>query len=343
MLDRLTRYLLISLVCTYLSGCAFISPTADELARNIDLWLADNQYDRILNALDALDSGNPEYAQLLQRKPVFEEKKANYIESISQQAQTLIKNNQWQKAIDLYDQSLDKIDNHPRLLRERKQLIADRQQKVTELRKELLMQHANALISYQKIYSKLHQLIPEDYSAQFDISRYEDDKKEVAEQLEKCAEQARVNKQYELARECYSLSYKLNPSERKLIRLNKLNAQLTSAINRKRYTELLAAYKTAYEKKQYNTARKQLQSLLQLNPEHKQAIQLLDDLNTEIQLKVKDRISAGKYLYSQNKINEALDEWKLAQKLDPENTEIIQLIYRAEKVSKKIKSLEHSQ
>lgn len=185
--------------------------------------------------------------------------------------------------------------------------------------------------------------MPDDYSAQFDIQRFEKDKLEIANHLEKCGEQASKNKQYTMARDCYSLSNKLAPTKQKLARVNKIDAQLKKKASQKRHNELLSAYKSAYAKQEYNKAKMHLNTLLAINPKHKQAINYLESLNIEINEQVSKNITSGKELYSQNKIDEALIEWKKAQQLEPDNDEIIQLINRAEKVSKKIERLEHSQ
>jgi hypothetical protein len=66
-------------------------------------------------------------------------------------------------------------------------------------------------------------------------------------------------------------------------------------------------------------------------------------LNTEISRLVDSLVTEGKNLYSQQKIEEALVRWRQAEKYDPENETLEELILRAEKVSKKLESLEHNQ
>ena len=106
---------------------------------------------------------------------------------------------------------------------------------------------------------------------------------------------------------------------------------------------MLSAYKSAYKNKAYNKARLHLSTLLAISPNHKVAKQRLKELDAEIGKLVALKISSGKDFYSKNRINKALKIWELAQQLEPDNEELSQLISRAEKVSKKIESLEHNQ
>lgn len=113
--------------------------------------------------------------------------------------------------------------------------------------------------------------------------------------------------------------------------------------NQKFYNELLATYRTEYNNNNYHLARQSLQTILKLNPQHEQARKLLDSLTQEINIQVNKKLSLGRDLYSKQKIDAALLQWKQAREMDPDNEEINQLISRAEKVQRKIESLENSQ
>ena len=205
------------------------------------------------------------------------------------------------------------------------------------------MNRANALISYKKTYSTLNKLIPDDRSAQYDINRYEDEKEHLANQLQRCGEQAIINNQYTLARDCYLLSNRLMPSDKKLSFVNNLEKQLKTQANEKRFKELLSAYDEAYDKKIYGKARAPLQTIIAIDKNHNKAHALLKSLNQEIDSQLEKLITKGEELYSEKKITEALNTWKQAKKLAPDNKKLTQLIIRAEKVNKKLQRLKHGQ
>ncbi|HED35428.1 MAG TPA: hypothetical protein ENJ08_14630 [Gammaproteobacteria bacterium] len=343
MLFRNSTLFLILCICLFNYSCSLQKPSPESINSDINNWLDKKQFLKIDAVFKSIDPEDPEYNSILKRKPFIENIKKSYIKSTSATANQLKNNNQWHEAIELYSQALANLGDKPLLITEQALLIAERNNRISELKKKLLIKRAKSLASYQSIYQELNQLIPNDSSAQYDIRRYKKDKKYVSERLEKCGELANVNKQLKIAIECFSLSYELSPDKHKLDHIKTLEATLNKSKSQQKYAELLAAYKTAHNKKKYITAKKHLNELLKIAPDHKEARQLLRKLNKEIKGIVQNLLSSGKYSYSQNKINEALTAWKKAQKIAPGNKELNQLIYRAEKVSKKIESLEHNQ
>ncbi len=342
------------LCCLALSSCALFKAKPEALNKNIDQWLTENEYDEIQYAFNKIssntisdksnnDNTTNKYQFILDRKPEIENKKNQFIENASETAQKHKQSKNWQLALDTYDNALTKINHEPRLSLERQGLLSERDKQINSLQKDMLMQRASALISYKKIYEKLFQLIPDDYGAQLDITDYEKDRLHVAHQLKLCGDQAKNNEQYLLASDCYSLSNKLEPTEQKQQWVTQINKQLIKKSTLKSNTKSLAAYHAAYNKQEYNLARTHLTTMLALNPSHKKSKMLLDSLNSEIKTMTENRINRGKELYSKKMIDEALAVWQQAILLDPKNTEVIQLINRAEKVSKKIQSLEQSQ
>ena len=340
---RLNNLVLIVVASSSMYACALVKPSPETLNQNIEKWLAHNEFDKINDSIKSLNKKDTKYQSVFDKTAAIDSKKNIFIEKTSVSAKQLILENEWQLALDTYNDALNKINNEPRLSIEKNNLILERDNQVTALRKELLINQANALISYKKTYEKLSKLIPHDYSAQFDIRSYDNNRLKVAGHLEMCGEQAVKNKNFNLANECYSLSNKLDPDESKKILISQIQNDLKATSNSKRYSELLKAYETAYIHHQYNLAQKHLKELLTINPSHTKANNLLQTLNSEIKELTLNKINQGKDLYSKKKIKEALELWKHALELEPENKELQLLISRAEKVTRKIQSLEKNQ
>jgi len=324
-------------------ACAWIQSTPESLDKDINLWLSQNEFDEIDDAFKSINEKDKKYKTILNKKSRITKLKNKFIEDTSKSALAYKHENKWQLALDTYNNALEKIEGNPRLAKEREKLLQDRDMKVASLRKDMLMKRANALVSYKEIYSKLHALVPQDYSAQFDINRYEKDRLEVAGYLKTCGDQAKSKKQHVVARDCYSLSNKLAPTKQKAIWVEKIDTQLKSKSNKKRYDELLSSYKSALKKEEFNKAKLHLNTILAIDPSHKKAKNLLTALNDKLREQASTKITLGKELYSEKKINDALLIWQQALLLEPDNEELTQLISRAEKVSKKIQSLEKTQ
>ncbi len=334
---------LIILAYSTLSACSLTPVTFESLDHDINQWLTQNEYDKIDHALASIDKNDHRYESILSKKLTIYTKKNNYIKNEIRRAKKYKLEHQWQQALDIYNNALKKIKNEPRLKKEKKSLLLKREKKVAALQKTLLMKRATALISYKKIYEKLGKLTPKNKKTQTDITRYHGERLKVARKLEECGNQANRSKHFTLARDCYYLSNTLEPSNQKQVWVTLLSKRLKNKYAQKRHDELLAAYKRAYASHKYTKAQLHLQTLLAINPSHTKAKDLLDALNKEINKQALIKIADGKELYSKKKINDALKVWQQALRLAPGNKELVQLISRAEKVSKKIKSLQKSQ
>ena len=93
----------------------------------------------------------------------------------------------------------------------------------------------------------------------------------------------------------------------------------------------------------YTSARYNIEILLDLDPHDKTYIKLKKQLETDINNHLKNDIQQGKLLYSKGNISEALETWESLLQIDPGNDELISLIARAKKVTRKIEKLEQSQ
>lgn len=338
------RFTLFILAVLSLSSCAhFIKTTPEKLNTNIDHWLSHNQFDRIDRALSSINPEKKEFKKTLQRKSQIDSRKQAYIKSVIDKAQKLQRQEKWQQAIDTYIDGLRNIRDEPKFTQELSELFAERDKKIALLKKQLLIENGNALLSYNPVYQQLQNLAPEDSAAIRDIRKHQRTKRIISNHLEICGEDSYQNSELQLAHDCYTLSNKLLPSEQKVYWVNKINKQIQNQNNHQRYNQLLANYKAAYGKKAYNQAKIQLDKLLRINPQHKKAAEHLASLEAEINKLVEEKIERGKTLYSQKKINKALQVWTQAQKLSPENEKLDELITRAKKVTKKIESLEESQ
>jgi len=337
------RLAIIIITLSQIQACALIKPTPTNLNNNINLWLSEHNYDDIENALKAIRKDDKQYSKILARKPEINRKKQAFISSVLKIADQYKKNDKWQPAINTYTDALEKIQNNKTIKTELTELLNERNQNARIIKNKLLVNKTTNLLSYKKLYDKLNKLLPEDGPTQYDIRLYKYELSKAADQLSICAKSAEKSKQYSLAKDCYTQAYRINPSPVLHKKIKALEVIIKNNTNQKTYSSLLKSYRTAHRNKKYNEAMKSLNKILSLNPNHQKAIKLRSELNLEIKNFVTSKINLGKELYSQKKIQAALTIWKQAKTLAPTHSELKQLITRAEKVSKKIESLEHSQ
>jgi len=337
------RLTLILLLLSLMQACALIKPAPADLNNSINLWLSENSYDNIDNALNSIDTNKAGYRDIISRKTEIRQKKQAYIANVLSTANKYKTNNQWQLALTTYREALDKVSNNKQLKTGFYELIKERNQNARIIKNKLLVNRTTNLLSYKKPYEQLNSLLPNDSATQYEIRRYKSELEKSIRQLIICAENAEKSKQYPLAKDCYTQAYRITPMPSLLTKIKTLETTIKNNTNQKTYSSLLRSYSAAYKDKKYIDARNTLDKILNLNPDHQQARKLRTELNLEINNFVTSKINLGKELYSQKKIQAALTIWKQARELTPNNSELIQLITRAEKVSKKIESLELNQ
>jgi len=337
------RLAIIILAICQIQACALIKPAPADMNNNINLWLSEHNYDNIDDALNSINKNEKNYRKILARKSEINKKKQTYISSTLKTAKQQKNNNQWQLAINTYRDALENVHNNKKLKKGLADLLNERNQNARIIKNKLLVSRTTNLLSYKKSYAQLNKLLPEDGLTQYEIRLYNYELSKSVSQLNECAVSAVTSKQYSLAKDCYTQAHRIEPSSKLQKKIKWLERKIKNNTHQKTYTSLLQSYKTAHNNKKYNEAMKSLNKILSLNPDHQQAIKLRTNLKLEIKNFVEAKINLGKELYSQKKIQAALTIWKQAKKLAPKNSELNQLITRAEKVSKKIESLEHSQ
>lgn len=212
-------------------------------------------------------------------------------------------------------------------------------ERITQLRKDMLLRRAQALVQYEPIYQELETLLPKDNGAASDINRYKAERDELAGYLLACGKQSVIEKNFVQAEECLDLSNQLASNNEKQILLDKARATRKQQDEKRQSEQIMQSYQQAYASGNLVEAHTQLDMLLALLPENSQAVILRDQLNTEISSRMNKNLEEARTLYSQGKINEALVICNNSLRIDPKNEELLAMISRAEKVNKNIEKL----
>ena len=107
--------------------------------------------------------------------------------------------------------------------------------------------------------------------------------------------------------------------------------------------KLMDEYEDAFEANDLTKARSVLAELKAVEPKSDKVEQLEAELDGAIGKRVKRGMEESRRLYSQGKIQQALDNWRELNQLDPENEEIKAHIARAERVLAKLRELSEKQ
>lgn len=336
------KLLLLLLLAIQITACSRYYAISDDLNSRINGWLETNDFELIDNTLEHLKPDHPDYKAIRSRTAEIMERKQSFISQSQQQAKAFVEQNKWQEAMDLLGSALDKVPNSTELADLHQKLDQQRNEQVTELRKNMLLARARSLIEYEAIYQKLILLIPNDYAARNDIEQYQHERETIASHLMNCNEHAHKNNDYTLAETCLELSNKLIASEEKQRLLESTQRKRKLQENKLKAKQLMDSYEEAHKAGDLAKAKSHLNALLKIDPEHSKAQQLITIVEKEMKQLIDKGIEEGKILYSKGKINQALSVWNNLLQIEPENKELPALIARAEKVSKKIEKLEKS-
>jgi len=336
---KITKLFILIIISAHITSCAQYYATRSNLNSHIDEWLTQNDFLMIDKTINLIDKSHPEYTKIVSRKPEIDKQKSIYIAQTEHRAQTLQKKGRWEEAILEYNNALSQLPDNKQLIASRIILLNQQNKLINELKKEMLLKRAHALIEYETVYHELELLAPNDNIALNDIRRHKKEKEEVASHLIMCSEYALGKEDYALAEECLQLSSQLINTDTVRSLLIKTKNKRKAIEDKKRAEELLATYKSAYATGDLQKARYHINTLITLQPEHPTALELKASLDKEITTIVNKGIADGRELYSQNEIRKALKIWQKLIKIDPDNEELKTLISRAQKVSKKIDTL----
>jgi len=336
---KVYKIILTIIFVTQISSCAQFYASRNNLNSYIDNWISEENFLLIDKTIKIIDPSHPEYSRIIARKSEISKHKISYISKTEHKAQIPKDKGQWNEAKNEYNTALTQLPGNSQLTASKAILINQHNKLINDLKKEMLLKRAYALIEYEDVYHKLELLAPNDRSAQNDIHRHKNEKEEVANHLIICSEYALGKKDYALAEECLQLSSQLINTEAVRTLLIRTKNKRKALENKKRAEELLATYKAAYTAGDLPKARFHINTLITLQPDHPTAIELKKSLDKEIKSLLDKGIADGRELYSKNNIKGALKIWQNLFKIDPDNEELKKLISRAKKVSKKIDPL----
>ena len=336
---KVYKIILTIIFATQITSCAQFYASRDNLNTYIDQWISEENFLLIDKTVKLIDPSHSEYNKIISRTPEINKHKISYISKTEHKAQILKSKGQWTEAINEYNLALIQLPDNVQLAASKAVLLNQHNKLINDLKKEMLLKRAYALIEYEDVYQKLELLAPNDHSAQNDIHRHKIEKEEVANHLIICSEYALGKKDYALAEECLQLSSQLINTKSVRTLLIRTKNKRKALENKKRAEELLATYKSAYTAGDLPKARFHINTLITLQPDHPTAIELKSSLDKEIKALLDKGIADGRELYSKNNIKDALKVWQKLFKIDPDNEELKKLISRAKKVSKKIDTL----
>lgn len=340
------RTIIIATIPVIFSGCAYLHSFDSNLPDKIDLWVEQEKYGLALDTLDYVKPGSQHYELLSRKKQQILRLSQAFEKKTVARASQLISKNEWHEAALLYEDALQKLPGSSQIREARKAFITRRQDYINELRTRLMLQKGAWINNNTALYERIKSALPDNFRSVDGIRDYENDRHEVQRALVECARTASATNDLVLARKCLLFADRLDKNLRKDPRLDEVRNKLGQAREarlqqyKQQTTELLNELKQGNSLDNLQRAHDHLRSSDQFEPLDDEATGLMSELETRMQNGIDQRMESARRLYSQGKIEEALQIWESLQSLAPNNPELEKHIERARRVLDKLHRLQ---
>ena len=305
-----------------------------------------------LDRLQKLDTATPaQQQQIKQLHSSLRRFERNAIRS----AVRLEKQGDWHGAERILQGAIDVLPDS-QALNSARQLFSERRQlREEQLRMELAIYRGEQLLKEAEAYQRLRQLKGPDVLTWLELKSFHHKCQGAAQALQDHAQQALQRDDYtqaqrglKVARRLYGDDLLQDKDQRENIdqdlaltyrQLRQTKRQTARGSRRKEGKIPVTELQQALDTGDLLGARQHLNRLRQQSPQDPRLLPLQSRFQTQLKARVEAAIKRGNDLYSEGKIERAVEIWREAKALDPGNAELLTNIARAEKVLENLKAL----
>lgn len=326
------------------SGCAFIHSLDENLPQQVEDWMQNKEYAKVIDTLAYIRPGHAHYKTLSPLRESAVQKAFEYETYILTRGKQFHDKQLWQQAYITYEQGLQKLPDSAAIQQALNEFILQRDSYIKQLSYQILFNKSQAILANSPIHIKINKAAPDNYRYRIQTRHHESEKNEVTVELMDCAEDTLQANQLVTSQKCLDLAMNLYgtplPARYQGLqtRLTKKRKSLSQLLSETAQTNLTAT-KEALKNNRLKDAVDYFQKIPAEELQKPAVIKLRAKLDKEIKLAVKQGAATGRKLYSAGKINEALEIWQALLILDPGNPALQKHIERAQRVLKKLKSL----
>lgn len=268
-------------------------------------------------------------------------------------ASRLEQQNDWRGAEQIFYSAARTLPDSRTLSSARQQLAERRQLREELIRMELAIHRGEQLLKDAKAYQRLRQVKRPGPLTWLEQTSYHRKCRKSAKELQHYAQRALERQDYSLARRglqiaqrLYGDDYQGDDIERDLAladrQLRQVKRQSAKPAKASFDNGALTELQQALDAGDLLSARQHLNRLRQRSPRNPQLLFLQSQFRTQLNVRVETAIKRGNDLYSRGDIDRALNVWREAKTLDPDNVELLASIARAEKVLHNLRALSTS-
>lgn len=345
------------------SGCATLTGNYTELKPQLQQWEDEHEYGRSIDALGKIDPKDPDYAEAAKRRKQIEKMAAEYEQQVRRETSLKLKKGDWARALDQYDEALDKYPTSAVLKDGLAKLHRQQRENLNELELKRLVQHGEWLAEAIPVYQDIARIDPRSSAAQSRLRRIQAEAAEIARELAIIGNKALADNDLSRAETTLPLAFQLSDDpvieeslnslrsrQKKIRTIRKKERQKELQQRRSRMdkqeraiTGLVKRYQQAFAKEDFITAREQLAAIEKINRRYSALPSMQKTLQQAVENKVTALFESGVSAYSRGLFEQAAKEWRAVLKLDENHQQAKENLERAEKVLQKIKMLKQKQ
>ena len=344
-----------------LSGCAQLDTVriGQDRPEDLQILMDRHEYARAGQLLDRHPHLDTEA-----RRTQLHESISRYEDGTLNSAQKMAGDDNLVGAIGILDEALLKIPGSTRLQYYREDLDNRRTTRLKEHERQKLMARARFLLDEQQLYHEQLNLDPPSLTERWQNSRNLEEIRQLHDGLLACGLEKLAQEALDPAAECLSLAGEIDKTDevaaalaqlesersskqtivarqKKITRVKKQRTLKKKQVNKSQ--ELLTATQTALEKDDLVVARETFEKIPKSTRKNENVLKMEAQLTSAISTRVDELLVKGDRQYRADKVTEAIGTWSRAQAIDPDNSEVIERLERANKVLARLEELKSRQ
>lgn len=327
-----------------LAACASLSVPKQPSDEYIATLLEANKFEAALHAIDTWQNNDPSNAELPKQRKKITQAISRFESKALQTAKQLDANEQWQDAGDTYESALAKLPSNQALQNAYSEFSVRRLKYINELKEDLDVAHAKFWLSISAEIKAVHSAAPNDREARAWKDKSNTEREQLARRLVGYGLVHEENKHFGTAALRYDLAYRLSPDEftkpyheraaktfaqRKV--KQKQRARVDQQRQRSKLDQLIEDFDSYLAEKEFSLARQTLGAMEIIDANAPKVLDRKAQLDIQRNIELDKAIQDGKQFYTKGEFDRAINAWKRALKLDPDNKDIKENIQRAEK------------
>lgn len=343
------------LLVVLLTGCAQFAGPRPVTSDQIDTWLAQQNYGSALTALANIPATAPQRDELLGRRAQVLAQAQDYEKAELE----LVRNKEEEQDFaGAFTELRIALANYPQselLAAEQQRLLPQQQKELREINDQLLITRVQYLIEALPLQGRLAQLDPDFPMAQFTDMRAELDRS--SGELLECGQHSMREGKLARAELCLTLAKRIQDTQLTRTALTSLEKQQTQRkqatrsrvqrsqekTKREQVEQLLTRANEALARDDLPGARHALDELLALDAENTDALTLRDAVNSSVAARSEELLRQGNQLYRSGNIEQAKRTWEQGLRIDPENTQLLANVQRAERVLQNLQEMQRKE